>query len=278
MKLNLNPFKSEPRSQEEIKELQEKQKELFKDDLDYVEDCKAALIDEKLPWANRILYLFLFFIIVFFLWAGFAKIDTRAQGLGQVIPSKNIQEIQSLEGGLLSEILVKVGDVVQKGDVLIRIDDTIFNSSYKENLSKYDVYLAKISRLTAEAANKDNFDVPPGLEQRRPDIVAKERQLFHERRDDLKTSVARFEENLSLAQQELDIKAPLAKDGVISQVELLAAKRTVNSLQSDLENAKSTYYKQTLEELTKSKAEFDGLQESIRAFHRRLGAFVPDAW
>lgn len=276
MKFNIqNPFKpSPPKSLDELKHIQEQQKELLKDDLDYADDCQAALTDEKLPWANSILYLFLGFIFIFLVWAYFDEIDTRTQGTGQVIPSKNIQLIQSLEGGIIAEILVKEGDIVKKNDVLVKMDDTIFKASYKENLARYDALQVRLARLTAESENQTTIDFPPELIKSNPKLVKDETALFQSRVDDFHTTVAHLKENLDLAQQELHIKEPLVKEGVISQVELLTVKRTVVTLQGQLEDVQSKYYKDTLEELTKTKAELGVLEESIRGYKDRLNRTV----
>jgi adhesin transport system membrane fusion protein len=179
--MHINPFKPRPEHKhtpEEIAEILKKQKELLRDDLNYVEDCKAALIDEKLSWANGILYLLVGFIITFIIWAGFTNVDIRARGIGQVVSAKSVQMIASLEGGIIAEILVSVGDVVQKGDILVRINDVIFKASYQENQAKYYSLLAKIARLHAELEGKDTAEFPPEVIAKYPHIVKTEQDFL----------------------------------------------------------------------------------------------------
>ena len=91
-------------------------------------------------------------------WASFAKLDEITRGAGRVIPSSQVQIIQNLEGGILSELKVNEGDIVQKGDILLRIDDTGFSSTFRENQARRDSMIAKIRRLTAEVLQKNTVD------------------------------------------------------------------------------------------------------------------------
>lgn len=271
--MHINPFTPRPEQKhtpEEVAAILKKQKELMRDDLNYVEDCKAALMDEKLSWANGILYLLCAFIVGFLIWSGLTKIDIRTKGMGQVISSKSEQLIASLEGGIISEILVSVGDVVQKGDVLVRINDTIFNASYKENQAKYYTLTAKIARLNAEIEGKDTVQFPPEVSQRYPDIVKTEMELFHKDRINIKNIMEHIQQNLELAQEELKIKEPLATEGIISQVELLAVKRNVVTLAGQLEDAKSNYIKEASTQLAQAKEDLQSLEESIRGYEDRV--------
>jgi hypothetical protein len=82
-------------------------------------------------------------LVVALLWAALAQIDEVARGEGKVVPVSQNQHIQSLDGGVVSKILVKEGQIVQKGQLLLNIDNTRFVSSLNENQAQYLSLLAK---------------------------------------------------------------------------------------------------------------------------------------
>ena len=120
-------------------------------------------------------------------WAHRAELDIVTKGMGQVIPSSEVQKVQNLEGGIVSSIQVKQGDTVESGQVLMRIDDTTASAGFKELQETYYGLLASVSRLTAEAEGKD-LQFPDELVRERPDLVARERQLYESRKSDLASS------------------------------------------------------------------------------------------
>ena len=96
----------------------------------------------------------LVFIIVFIVWSNMAILDEVTKGEGQVIPSSRVQTIQNLEGGILSEILVNTGSIVEPGDVLLRIDNSMAKSTYNEEQTRYNNLRARIIRLESEVSDK----------------------------------------------------------------------------------------------------------------------------
>ena len=201
---------------------------------------------------------------VFLLWASLAKIDELARGEGKVIPTDKIQTVQSLDGGIISEILVKEGETVEKGDALMRIDTTRFQATFEENKQEYLSLLALKSRLIVESRININKPLPKiKFEKRvlkdpsRYDITQK--LLLKNRYEELKSSIEVLENQFEQKKQEqLEIKSNIKKleqsldyiveqrktirrlvnKGVRSSYDLLDIEKEYTQTKGELETAK----------------------------------------
>jgi adhesin transport system membrane fusion protein len=230
-------------------------RDLDRDDLDYMADTTAVDLDPAHPAGHMILLAVTVLLVVALVWAALAKVDEVTHADGQVIPSSQVQIVQNLEGGIVQEILVREGDIVDKDQILLRIDDTRFASSYQEGRVKYLSLLAQVARLTAETEGKP-LEVPPEVEKEAPALAEDARRLYRTRQQELASSVqileqqrdqrqqelfemqsrlGQLERSYALLNEELTRTAPLAAEGVISEVELLRLKRQVNEVRGDLD-------------------------------------------
>lgn len=233
-------------------------RDIDRDDLDYMTDTAAVDLDPAHPAGHLILVAVTVLLLVALLWAALSKVDEVTHAEGQIIPSSQVQVVQNLEGGIVQEILVKEGDVVDKDQVLLRIDPTRFASSYQEGRLKYLALLAQVARLTAETQNQP-LELPPEIEKEAPQLAGDARRLYATRQQELASGVQILEEQRKQREQELfelqsragqlersyallrdehDRTAPLATEGVISQVELLRLKRQVNETRGDLDGVR----------------------------------------
>lgn len=228
---------------------------LKKEDKDFLSDVNAATlygVDRRSHW---ILWLAFAFFAVALIWANYAVLDEVTRGTGKIIPSSQIQVVQNLEGGIVSEILVKEGDLVEKGQALMRLDDVRFSSSYKETKLKYYELLVNTARLSAEASGEP-FQPPEEAAERYPSLAGNANRLYDSRRNELDANLSILQEQVrqkkqellaldakksqlsrsySLLKQELNMSEPLVKEGVLSEVELLRLKRAANDLLGDWE-------------------------------------------
>jgi adhesin transport system membrane fusion protein len=223
---------------------------------EFAADLKAAARGPRTT-ATLLLLAMAAFVIAAIAWAGRARVDEVAVGAGRVIPTSQVQVVQNLEGGILSALMVTEGDVVEAGQVLLRIDDTTFASSFRENRARYLGFLASLARLEAEVEGKPVV-FPADLADER-EVVANERALLDARRAELDASldvlrrqeeqrkqellelqrrITGTDQRLALARQELGIMAPMVERGVTPRVELLRVQRLVNELEQDLETAR----------------------------------------
>ncbi|MFO1257127.1 MAG: HlyD family type I secretion periplasmic adaptor subunit [Gammaproteobacteria bacterium] len=231
-----------------------RKKQIEEVDVQYMSDASGATLMGAPIVLHSILWISALFILVAIVWADFAVLDVVTVGQGKVIPSSNMQVVQNLEGGIIKDIRVKEGDVVERDQVLMVIDDTRFSSSFKENEVQLYALQAKMERLEAEAEGRD-LTWSKDLEKLYPGYVKQEYDLYTSRQKglevklnilndqkeekeqelvELKGKKDQIEKSLELVKKELVLTRPLVKDGAVSEVELLRLERTVNDLTGDL--------------------------------------------
>lgn len=200
----------------------------------------------------------LMFFIVFLLWASWAELEEVTRGTGKVIPSRQTQVIQNLEGGIVAEIMVREGQIVEEGNVLLRIDNVRAASDYREQRARYYSLLAGIARLEAEVS-ENAIDFPAEILSEAPQQAQAQTALFNSRQDELqtemeilrsqsiqreqelaelKTRLTQYEGSYELARDELRISEPLAERNLVPRAEFLRLKREVNDLKGQLEQTK----------------------------------------
>lgn len=227
----------------------------FREDADFMPAVHAATRSGARPTAYLLLFIIALFFVVFLSWANVATLDEVTRGDGTVIPSSQIQVVQNLEGGIVAGISVREGEVVDKDQILIRIDQTQAAAGYRESRAKYLSLLAAVARLKAEV---DGTEVafPGEVLDGAPHVAADELSLFASRRSGLKTDLSilrrqedqrrqelvelrgrlvRLKESYQLVSEELKIIEPLVADGVVSKVELLRLRREANNIKGDRE-------------------------------------------
>ncbi len=228
------------------------------EDQAFLSDVNAANLYGASIHSHIMLWLTFLFFVIALIWANFATLDEVTRGMGKTIPSSHIQVVQNLEGGILSDILVKEGQLVEKGQVLLQLDAVRFASSYNETKLKYYELLATTARLTAEV-NQKEMKMPVEVIKMAPNIAKNARQLLTSRQNnlnankkileeqirqkeqdliELKSKARKISRSYSLLQQELKMSEPLVAEGALSQVELLRLKRNANDLRGELTAAR----------------------------------------
>lgn len=198
------------------------------------------------------------FFVLAIAWAAYFEIEEVARGDGRVITKSQVQVITNLEGGIISEILVREGDVVQKDQPLMRIDPTRFVAAHREGEQGALALKARVARLTAEA-NRAALSMAPDVKQANPELAEREAALYRSRQAELSTKTQvlrqqlaqrageltelqsraeRLAEQLVLVEREYAITAPLVKRGIVSEVELLRLEREQTRTRTDLEQAR----------------------------------------
>lgn len=226
---------------------------------DWVTDAEWAHIQQEPIHARSLLYIVALVVITFIVWASFAELEEISRGEGRIIPSQQLQIVQSLDGGIVERILVREGQTVNAGDTIVRIDQTRFLSGLMENRAQYNALSAEVARLSA-LTEKTSLTFPDELISQAPEIVMRERRLFESNQDelnrqldvyrdqleqrnqDLKEAQAALEQHqiaLELARRELSITRPLLRTGAISELEILRLEHAVENTERDILRAQA---------------------------------------
>ena len=227
------------------------------DQRDWVTEADWAKLQQEPVRARLLLRVMAYIMLLLFIWAAFAKIDEVARGEGKVIPSSQLQVIQSFDGGVVEEVLVKEGQVVNKGDLLLRIDPTRFIATYRENRAEYLSLQARAARLQALTSNIE-FQMPQHIVDESPDIADHEHKLYlsnqkeldeqvsiaksqltqrQEELNEVRAKLVQVSRALELSQQELNVTKPLLASGAISEVEILRLEGEVSNASGEKQQA-----------------------------------------
>ena len=250
------------------------------DDLEYMNTTQAAMLMNGGKYTRAIIWVFFIFILTLIVWAYYAKIDKMTRGMGKVVPSLELQYIQSYDGGIISEIFVHDGDIVHRGDKIVRIDDTDFRSKYMSGEVDLYALTAKMYRLEAEAQGIPFF-VKKVDNEKLALKIALEKQLYSVRQKTLEKKISILREkaiqkeselktvnieienltkSLKLAQETVEITKRMLKHKVVSKMQYNEQLRQKNNIEGDLESKKSL--------VPKIASEIKALQEEI--LHTRL--------
>jgi adhesin transport system membrane fusion protein len=202
-------------------------------------------------------------LVLALVWAAFFELDEITRGQGKVIPTSREQVIQSLDSGVLSELFVREGSVVEKDQVLLRIDDARSGAVFREAQEKFLSLSALAARLKAEAYGTA-LVFPPELNQH-PDLMQQELQAFNARKRSLTQSLNALDTSLSAVTRELTITEPMVRQGVMSEVELLRLKRQQSELMGQRAERQNRYLTDANNELTRVASELSQTKESASA-------------
>lgn len=238
-------------------------------DLDYIADTKLAMLHQSPRYIWVTLYLIIGILLFGLIWTYFAKIDIVTKGSGKVISSEKLQVVQNYEGGIVDEISVKEGQHVEKGQVLVVLDDTKSRSIYQKDLEKSVILQADIARLSAEAEGRD-FVVPEDLEKDYPVVINNAKKLYDANQKALNEELAILNQDQALAEKELNIIKPLTEQGVMSKVEYLHLARQVNDIKGKILDVTNKAKDDARTNLNNAKAELALLKESMLATKDQL--------
>lgn len=216
------------------------------EDGDYMDDVRQATLRGAHPVAELFFWASIAFVVIFLVWASFSRIDEVSRGQGIVIPSGKIQAVGSPEGGVVSEIMVRSGDIVSPGQVLVRLDDTTAASGVGEKENRRAFLTAQIAMYEAVLSPSIAFNLDPSFTATYPTIAAEAEQLYKTKSQEIQSTGGVLAEQLegkkqeladarrtanstgqalALAKKEFDMAKPYLASGAISQVDLLKVER-----------------------------------------------------
>ena len=230
-----------------------------KDDLQLVNDLNAALQKEKHHGQFWVIMLLFAFLVVFVIWAYNSQLEEVTRGQGSIIPSSREQVIQSLDPGTIAEMRVQEGDIVEKDEVLLKLDDTRSSAILRESEAKVANLEAMLARLKAESYGTA-IVFPAGISK---DLQQRERAAYEARRRAMTDAVAGLGQSKAALDQEIRITAPMVKHGVVSEVELLRMQRESSDLAQQISQRKNDYAAKANEELVRVESELAQAKENM---------------
>jgi adhesin transport system membrane fusion protein len=253
-------------------------------DFAFVNDIRSAASLRTPHTSRMLLQASVALLAAFLIWAHFAILDEVKRGNGRVVPSRQTQVVQSLEGGIVGEILVQEGAIVQQGQSLMRIDDTKFASEFGEIRERRAAMAARVARLEAEARGQSEVTFPDQLDQVVPAAVATETSVFKLRAqklaqdiDVLNQQVTRLTGTLKLLERELSLTRKLYEQKVVPEIEMLRIDQKATEMrgqlaetQSKITNTVASFRSQANEDLAKSKGDLAVLDENIKSAQDRV--------
>ncbi|MBR9906298.1 MAG: biotin/lipoyl-binding protein, partial [Gammaproteobacteria bacterium] len=169
---------------------------------DWASDTDWARMQQEPIRARLFLYTVLITVVALLVWAYFASIDEVTRGAGRVIPASQLQRIQSFDGGVVEQIFIREGQIVEAGQVLMQIDPTRFVSDFRENRAQRYALQARAERLRALATGTA-FEPSEELRQEVPDIVMQEREVYESRREEMREQENVLRDRIRQREEEL---------------------------------------------------------------------------
>ena len=230
------------------------------EDIHFMPDVHAAARRRGRGSAYILTIMTFLFVAVMLFWADYAVLDEVTRGEGRVIPSSKTQIIQNLEGGILAEILVREGDIVEKGDILVRIDNTAAQATYRDAQSRVYSLQATVERLAAEQSDRA-MALSEEILENAPQAAADQKAMYYARHQQLKAQIGvleaqarqrkqeiaearsrrkQLERSLQLAREEYAITRPLALNGVMPRIDMIRIERQVVDLEGEIDTIRLT--------------------------------------
>jgi len=228
----------------------------------------SAIAEDDGKWGRYLVYLVLIVVASAIAWASYFSLDEVTVANGKVIPSSRGQVVQVLETGILRELNVKEGEEVKKGQVLMQLDDSRAGPVYRESYEKWQSLLARATRLRAEAYGMP-LQFPPEVREDK-DLVNTETQAYNARRSALDEQLDALQASRDALTREIELTAPLVKQGVVSEVELLRLKRQASGLAGQIAELRTRYLTTASDELVRVNAELGQVSEILMAHEQSL--------
>ncbi|KAB2723347.1 HlyD family efflux transporter periplasmic adaptor subunit [Brucella intermedia] len=190
---------------------------------------------------RSLLWLIMVAFASFLSWAAFAELDEVAVGEGKIIPSSRGQVIQSLEGGILSELFVREGDIVELGQKLAALDPAQAKSAVEEAIARIIPLQARAARIRAEIDGAEEVIFPADIADD-SEVAIREKAVFKANTSAFKENMANLKEQLELANRELKIAQPLLKSGATNEVEVLRLKQKVSEISAKVAATENEYF------------------------------------
>jgi adhesin transport system membrane fusion protein len=232
-------------------------------DLEYMQNVSEALQAQSTPASSAFLYLMIVLTVVTITWASTSKVDEVTQAEARVITSNRDQVVNSMEGGLLAAMLVSEGDSVTKGQAIVQLEPTRFESQYEEGRSKQLALKAALSRARSEALNQP-LSFPTEVQANRA-LVDNETRTYMAKKKLMDESVAALRKSVDMISNEIQISQKLSEQGLFSIVELSRLRRQENDLNQQITERLNKFRADANTEVVRIETELAQLKPNLTA-------------
>lgn len=215
-------------------------------------------------WFNQstaVIFGILSFLVLAVAWSFWAELDQITRAPGQAIPTGRLQVIQSTDGGQIERIMIREGDHVKQGELLVQLDDIKIRASVSEAQGKVASLMSTMARINAELFDRP-LSFPPEV-RAWPDFVSNQTLLYNKRRQALGDQLSALREMLGLMEQELNMNMPLLKQGDVSKADVLRLQRSVSDIESQMVNVRNKYLQDLQAEYTKTEEDLVTAREVL---------------
>lgn len=233
-------------------------------------EMEKRRLNKELRGSRWVLWAVFVSLVSFFSWANFSEIDQITRAPGSVIPSSNVQLIQSKDGGVLEQLPISVGEIVDQGQIVAQFDKTNAEADYQEAKAQVAALSAAMSRLTAEL-----FGTVPDfsdLANEFPHFIKSQKLLFDRRQSAKREEIANIGSILALVQEEIQMNEPLLARGDVSKTEILRLQREEAELIAQRGKISNDYFQSTQAEYNETEEEFERVSQLLIQREKQLQA------
>ncbi len=220
--------------------------------------------DDRMRGPSLIIWLIAGAVASFVIWAAFAWVDEIVRAKGQIVSSSRPQIIQNLEGGILAELNVTEGDIVEPGQTIARLYGTNYQAAVDEVSDQIAALEIRRIRLEAEIAGSDRFDVPAAMANRVPEIVASEQALLVARRAEFDARVGGAQAIVEQAQQERSLLENMYEKDVAPLIEVTRARKAASDAEAQLADAIGQTELERATDYSKTQGDLASLKQKLR--------------
>ncbi len=203
-------------------------------------------------------------IFVFCIWASYAPLDVIVRAEGRVVSSTSTQIVQNLEGGIVDQVFVNEGDVVDRGQVVVQMSETEFRSAYDELLQQSISLRLRLSRLQAEGSPGEGFHPDETLIELAPNFARLEEELFLARRNEYEQTVENLSEALRLRLEEVSILEPMVDRGAVPRIDLVRVQQAALDAQARLDTFIHEFEVSRAEEMSDVLVQLSQVEQQMR--------------
>lgn len=225
---------------------------------------------EKTRGPSRTIWMIILVAVVFVAWASVAWVDEIVRAQGEVVSSSRPQIIQNLEGGILEELNVAEGDIVEPGQTLARLYGTQYQAAVDELSDQIATLDIRRLRLEAEINGEPGFDVPDSIANRVPEVVASEKALLTARQSEFNARVEGAQAVLEQTSKELDLLEKMFKQDIAPLIEVTRARKANSDAENKLSEARNTTEMERATEYSKTEAELASLRQKLKMAQDQL--------